>query len=299
MKIEIIAYAGWKNCLHATNGMIELVITLDVGPRIIRFGFAGGENFFHEYPAQVGKTGGEEWRNYGGHRLWHAPEVMPRTYAPDNHPVEYHIHGDIIHLIQPVEPSTGIQKEMEIRLAPDTAEVEVLHRLTNTLAWDVELAVWALSVTAPGTTSILPLPPRGEHSLNLTPTGAIVLWACADMSDPRWTWGRKYILLRHQPNMPPQKIGLLAPDGWIAAARNGMLFVKRVEYAAEYTYPDLGCNLETYTDSDMLEIETLGPVALLAPGSSVEHIELWSLHRDVPTPQNDADVDRDVLPKIG
>ena len=31
---------------------------------------------------EKGKTGGSEWHIYGGHRLWHAPEVMPRTYYP-------------------------------------------------------------------------------------------------------------------------------------------------------------------------------------------------------------------------
>jgi hypothetical protein len=48
----------------------------------------------------------------------------------------------------------------------------------------------------------------------------------------------------------------------------------------------------------MLELETLGPMSDLQPGESVEHIEHWRLFRDVPTPQNDGDVDRDVLPAI-
>ena len=29
---------------------------------------------FKEYDEQMGKTGGDEWRIYGGHRLWIAPE---------------------------------------------------------------------------------------------------------------------------------------------------------------------------------------------------------------------------------
>jgi hypothetical protein len=36
----------------------------------------------------------------------------------------------------------------------------------------------------------------------------------------------------------------------------------------------------------------------LQPGAAVEHVEDWFLFRGVPIPQNDADVDRDVLPKV-
>jgi hypothetical protein len=67
--MQIINYAGWERCVRLSNGIVELVATMDVGPRIIRFGFIGGDNEFKEYPEMLGKTGGDEWRIYGGHRL--------------------------------------------------------------------------------------------------------------------------------------------------------------------------------------------------------------------------------------
>jgi hypothetical protein len=48
----------------------------------------------------------------------------------------------------------------------------------------------------------------------------------------------------------------------------------------------------------MLELETLSPFAHVEPGGAIEHVEEWSLWRDVPTPRTDDDVDRDILPKI-
>ena len=89
MKLQKTPYGGWKNCIRLTNAEIELIATTDVGPRVIRLGFIGGQNLFKEWKDQLGKTGSDKWVIYGGHRLWHAPEVMPRTYAPDNGPVEY------------------------------------------------------------------------------------------------------------------------------------------------------------------------------------------------------------------
>ncbi len=43
-KVEKVEFKGWKNNLKLSNGTVELIATLDVGPRVIRYGFAGGEN---------------------------------------------------------------------------------------------------------------------------------------------------------------------------------------------------------------------------------------------------------------
>lgn len=289
--MEKVAYRGWENCIRLSNGIIELLVTTDVGPRIIRFGFVGADNEFAEYEEWWGKTGGEEWRNYGGHRLWHAPEHQPRTYAPDNDPVAVEDHGAFVRFIQPVEASSGIQKEMDITLAPDTARVKIVHRLRNTTLWDLTLAPWALSVMAPGGTAIIPLPPRGSHEGNLLPAGTLALWPYTDLADPRWTWGTAYVLLRQDPQATtPQKIGTMAHKGWIAYARNGHLFVTIVASQPGLPYPDLGSAVESFTNARMLEIETLGPLAVLAAGAAVEHVVEWALFDGVATPSCDADV---------
>jgi len=292
--LKKIAYKGWKNCYRLSNSKIELVVTADVGPRVIRFGFVSGQNLLKEDPAQLGKCGGKAWRLYGGHRLWHAPEDATRTYFPDNFPVTVEKHGKTVRFSAPVETTCSIQKEIDIKLG---ARVELTHRLRNTGAWPIELAPWALTVMAPGGTCIVPLPKRGTHPKDLLPGNVLVPWLYTDMSDLRWTWGRRYVLLR-QGQGSPQKLGALVPDGWAAYALNGQLFVKQFPCVAGANYTDFGCNFETFTNSDMLEVETLGPLTKLKPGQTVEHVETWSLFDNVPAPQNDRDVARYVSPLI-
>ena len=169
MKMETIQYGGWKNCVRLSNGRIELVATTDVGPRVIRLGFVGGQNLFKECTDQLGQTGGDTWHAYGGHRLWHAPEAQPRTYQPDNAPVAHRWDGKTLQLTQAVETATGIQKEMEITLAGDANRVTVLHRLTNQGQWAVELAPWALTVMNGGGRAIFPQEPPRPHAEQLLP----------------------------------------------------------------------------------------------------------------------------------
>lgn len=297
--MQKIDYKGWPNCYRLANDDVDLILTADVGPRIIRFGFVDEDNEFKEYEELLGLVGGDEWRIYGGHRFWHAPEAQPRTYHPDNAPVQVEQHTDYVRVIPPLETTTGIQKEIDLRLSATGAHVKLVHRLRNRNLWAVELAPWALSVMAQGGKAIIPLPPRGPHEANLQPSSTLTLWAYTDMSDPRWTWGRKYVLLRQDPgNAAPQKLGLMVPDGWAAYARRGHLFVKRFSYTFDAPYPDWGCSVETFTNDEMLEVETLGPTVRLEPDAAVEHVEHWFLFRDVPTPQDDADVDQHILPLV-
>ncbi len=299
MKKEKINYGGWENSLRLSNGIAELIIITDVGPRIIHYGLENGQNEFKEFEEMRGKKGSRKWRIYGGHRLWHAPERKDRTYYPDNHPIEVKEREDSISLIQPVEPATGISKEINVLLEPVSAQVRVTHILRNNGVWPVKLSPWALSVMHPGGTAIVPHAPRGEHDKELTPTHSMSLWAYTDMSDPRWRWGNKYVMLRQNAGMPaPQKIGLRAVDGWMAYWNRNRLFVKRFPFFPDAEYPDYGCSAEIFTNADMLELESLGPMTTLEPGEYLEHQEYWNLFDEVAKPETEQDVDDILLPLI-
>lgn len=299
MEIQKIAYHGWENCYQLTNPSIELVAVADIGPRILRLAFRGKENQFCEYATDLGKTGGDDWRLYGGHRFWHAPEALPRTYFPDNHPVEVQVEKETLRLIQPVECTTGIQKELEITLDPGEAQVKVVHRLHNANLWAVELAPWALTLMALDGTAVLPLPPRRAHEVDLLPSNTLSMWSYTDLSDDRWHWGKNLILLRQNPQrQAPQKIGLGNPSGWIAYVRKGDMFVKYFDYQPDRLYPDGGCNTEVFTRFDIMELESLGPLVRLEPGGGVEHVERWRLFKNIPEPVDNDQVVARIIPVI-
>ncbi len=280
--MEKVEYRGWPNCVRLANAEIELIVTTEVGPRMIRCGFIGDENEFGEYPDQLGKVGGDQWRIYGGHRLWHAPEVIPRTYALDNGPVQATMDSEVLRLVQPIEPETGVQKEMDIRLDDNANHVTVVHRLRNGNAWTVELSPWAVSVMNTGGVCIVPLAPYVSHDDKVQPSQPLILWAYTDLTDPRLVCSKKYIRLRQDPRATaPIKLGLLNVQGWAAYARNGHLFVIQHPTDPTKQYPDFNASLETFTNADMLEIETLAPLTAVAPGGVVGHVEEWWLHRNV------------------
>lgn len=309
--MEKIAYGGWPNCVRLANDKVELIATTDVGPRIIRYGFIGQDNEFFEDPSQMGKTGGDDWMGFGGHRLWLAPEANPRSYYPDNNPIEHQMEGNTLRLIAPIESTTGMQKEIEITLAGPNNHVTVLHKITNNNLWPVEFAPWALSVMNSGGEAIFPQEPYAPHPAvpdypgqeidqkYYLPVRSLVLWSYTKLNDPRYVFTEKYLIVKQDKNAAkPQKIGLSNELGWAAYARNSHLFVKKVEFEPEVLYPDNGCVFETFTNADMLELETLAPITWLEPGETATHQEDWYLFDNVNFENTDASIDANVIPKV-
>lgn len=297
--VEKIPYAGWPNCYRLSNGEVELIVTSDVGPRIIRYGFEGGQNFFVELEEDLGKTGGDNWRLYGGSRLWVGPEDPVYSYGADNDPVQVEISGNRLTAQAPVE-HTGVQKAIAVQLSDEGSAVRVVYTLANRTIWPLRIATWVLTMMAPGGAGITTLPPRGTHPEVLAPTNPLVVFAFTNMADPRWTWLEKYIVLRQDSqNADPEKIGLFNPETRGAYLLNGELFVKKFAASPDEEYPDMGASYETFTNERFLEIETLGPLRTLQPGESLDHVEEWSLHRPVAVDSwDDAELDRALAPYL-
>jgi hypothetical protein len=285
--------------LKLSNGTVELVLTTGIGPRIIRYGFIGGENILAELagtPATTTALG--DWRPWGGHRLWAAPESMPGSYGPDNGPVQVQSSGRSVTLTQPRD-AAGLQKQITVTLAESGTGVTIDHRLTNQTPWPLNLSAWALTIMNGGGMAIIPNEPYMTHEEALLPTRALATWAYTDLSDPRWTFGRKYIRLRTDASMtPPQKIGVANRRGWAGYLRDGILFVKRVDWDDAATYPDFGVNTEAYTAANFIELETLGPLRPVSPGAAATHEERWALFKGVDVGTSDASLDAALQPLV-
>lgn len=300
VKVEKTDYKGWPNCYRVSNGEIDLVVTGDVGPRVIRFGFVGGQNLFKEFPEQLGRSGEEKFQLRGGDRVWKAPEDPVATWAPDNVPVTVRLTPTGLVATEPVEPLTNLQKEIEISMASSGTAVIVYHRITNRSLFTLEFAPWVLTMMAQGGIAVTGFPPRGKHPANLEATNPLVMWAYTNLADSRWRFTRKYLMLRQDPkNGEAQKLGMFNPDTWAAYVLSNEVFVKRTTSDRAKIYPDFGCSFETFTNNDFLEIETLGPMTKMAPGQTVEHVEHWGLYRNVVLKEwNDEELDRVLLPLV-
>ena len=302
-----ITYRNFGRCVKLDNGTASVIITVDVGPRIISYCLNGRENMLLEDVDREFRDDSQElrdyfgegktWYIYGGHRLWSSPESYPHSYVPDNEPVMWS-RADTgenvgICLTSPVT-RTGQQHTTYVWLDRDnagTSKVQICHNITNVSGAIVTLAPWAMTVCAAGAVEIFPQSARDNGLLS---NRRNVFWSYSDISDERFFLGNKYGTLRQVKGAPGKfKIGMNNEDGWAAVVNRGQIFLKNFHMEIDGNYPDYGCNFETFTNGIFLECESLGELKTLKNGQKVSLMEDWELIEcsDTFDPRNEASID--------
>lgn len=284
--VERVDHERWGESVRVANGTIELLAPTTIGPRIVRFGFAGGRNEFRIFPELR-----DEWPRLGGHRLWHAPEDRDRTYDPDTDPVDAEVLVDGVRLVGPEDTDAAVQKAITVRMGTG-ASVEVEHELTNRSLWPLAFAPWGISVLNPGGTAIVPFAPQADEE-SLLPDRSIQLWPYTTPGDDRIDFGEEYVFVGQDEAGDEMKLATSGADGWVAYHNDGHVFRKDYPYDPEGTYPDAGSAAEAYTDHLVMELESLAPIRTVDPGETVTHTETWTLAADVEEPTDAAGIEPD------
>jgi len=288
-----ISYGTFGNCVKLTNGLTELVASLDYGPRILHFSLCGKENMLYN-DADKKTLGdifdvyqGDQLKLYGGHRIWISPEVMPRCYHPDNLPVICTETENGVILKGAVEKYNQIQKIMTITMHPEKAAVTIENEILNTGLWDIEFAPWCITMMDKGGVGVIPVPGTETGTL---PNRFLALWDYSDMTDARVKWGKEFITLSQDPKAARAfKLGINNEHGWAAYFNKGQVFIKYFEYDETGLYPDGDSSFESYTNEHFLEMETLGVIQCVMPGDSASVTEDWEIFEAPPLASNDED----------
>lgn len=279
-------YKNFGECLTVTNGLFEMYITIDFGPRIIKYNPIGKENImFEDIDRIMNKPVGslapvygddDYWNIYGGHRFWISPESWPVTYYPDNDKVKVEICGNTVTLTTPVQRVTGFKETMELTFSEVSTAVSVNHILENNSEEEKTCAIWAITVLSQNGKCIVP---QSSRKTGLLSNRTLMLWPYTDVNDERLTIDNKYITLCQKPDAKSNiKFGINNEDGYIWYINHGYTFRKYfITNHIKNRYPDNGCSCEVYTNRLFLEAESLSPLTALKPGEKTAHTEVWEL----------------------
>ncbi len=280
------SFKDYGKVVSISNGVIEAYVTIDLGPRIVRFGFVGEQNFMrderYKFDPRTDKEftnlfgEGKAWEIFGGHRIWVSPEAYPHTYYPDCDPVKYEITENGAIFTPKAETEIGIAKQLEIRMDNDDSNMQVTMRVTNIDSTDKEFAIWGLTVSERNGTLIVPM---NTNDTGLLHNRVIAVWPYTDMSDKRIHWGKKYVTVTQDPTVEEAlKLGFDLHCGTVYYCLNDDIFCKRYETKhPTAAYPDGGSSFETYACKEFIEVESLGELKTVHPGETDALTENWSL----------------------
>lgn len=310
--IRPATYRGWSTtCL--SNDWLELHVVPEIGGRVIQCRFDEKEFFWvnpqlaGRQPPSSGLAPDGSWLNYGGDKLWPAPQgwdhdaqwpgppdavLDGQPYALEQLPAGP--DGTVaVRLTSRPDPRSGIQFSRVIRLHPAGTRVSVAATMTNVDTRPRRWGIWAHTQLDGGRADGAGHNPRMNAWCPLNPQshfprGYQVIFGEPDNPSFQPDPARRLMHANYQYRVG--KIGLDSPAGWVATVDGacGAVFVQRFTFAAEQEYPD-GASVEFWLngvgrihaygrDIEMsanplenpyvFESEVLSPFAGLAPGQS-------------------------------
>jgi hypothetical protein len=262
-QVERTHYRGW-NAFKLANGLVALYVTAEIGGRVIQFQL-GDHPFFFVNPDLAGKVfppeqnGGEQggWKNYGGSKLWPAPQGWESDDQwpgpPDAVLDGGRYHGQItkqepahvaVTVTSPPDQRTGIQFSRTVNLFAGATQVRHDCAMKNISRRPVRWALWEVNQldTAdpkdptrfnPDFWAFCPLNPHSVHPKGFYPMFGQVTHPSYRPDYQRGLLGVKY-------DYRVGKVGLDSAAGWLACV-NGLsdhCFVGRFTPFPGAPYPD-------------------------------------------------------------
>lgn len=275
MQIDQIHFGSWGEAWRCRHGKLELIVGGGISPRIVSFRRENSENILFEDPE--GRFGRGPWRLLGGHRLWIAPETEA-TYETETPPRDIQVEGDRF-IVSCAPGASLLRRRIEIGPSDRCAGFRIRHEILNESAFPSgPVAPWAITCVKPAGKITIPwgIGPKGWRMQTVRywrELGGIATNPASSQWRPE---GDRFLV---EPNGDWGKIGV-ASEGPVTHTTPAGAFIKHIDYITGATYPDGGCNIEVFTASEYMEVETLGPLTELMPGAVKMHDEHWELKPD-------------------
>ncbi len=319
-KLEQTQYRGWK-VYRLSNGLISLYVAPEIGGRAIQLTL-GHRHYFFVNQNLAGKVLPQSqnnlkagWANYGGDKVWPAPEGWMNNhqwpsipyYILDGSPFQSEIVKNTpeevaVRVTSPPDPRTGVQFVRTFQVFAGTTRVTVREVMRNISERRIRWGIWdvlqndASDATNPSQPNkqlfvYIPINPR-----SMFPRGFYNPYG--DVRNPSYHAIDHRRMLRVHYRYQVGKVAADSNAGWFAIenAQKDLALVESFRYFPGKKYPD-NASVESWNDGPgtisrgpffqtlpnnlektpyFLETEVLSPFATLYPGQQHEFTLHWS-----------------------
>ena len=284
--VTVETYGAWTNCLALRGGDCRAVVVPIAGGRVLHYAI-NGENILFEPPENRGHSLltrsnfsgggyqcdlGPEIRGIPRHEwLWQGPWMAraPRPFT--------------VHTFSEPAMELGLQLDKEIVVDPDTGDLGITQRMRNIINNDVSFCLWDRTLSKGGGFAMFPLNHRSRFKAGWSiRQGKRVPEYRYEGDNPhdarvRIMDGVLVAQAKALPEAREMKVGADSDAGWIAYARERLLFVKYFPVFPEGNYSDGGNTVEFYCNDRVAELEPLSPEIKLKSGENYSFPEKWTL----------------------
>lgn len=282
--IEKINYRGWTDCYKICNNTAEAIIAAESGGRLMYYSIKG-ENIIYENR----ELDGLKLKDYrdqdfdpdGGRFDWgpekETREIHDMTWMGD-YTAEI-VDDYTLKVISPDDNSLGIRTIRVFSLDSLSSHLTIRNTMVNISNRQTNWFYWSRTLVNKGGTIFLPL---NQDSRFRHGWGKYV-WGenpCIELKDPvdQQLSVIDHTIVYEAKSGQGIKIGTDSDKGWMAYKLDDHLFVKKYTHFPDKEYSETaGFTSIFYIGNEFVELEPIGPQAILNPGESHTFEEKWWL----------------------
>lgn len=266
MKIDELRFSA-GNAVRMTTDEIELLVSIEFGPRILHVSRPGMPNLL-QMPDSAGQP--------GGHSMYFLPERKNRNFQQDDVPVKWKREEDGVRFNAPVDQKSKLQPQLIVsREGQDS--VKIIHRLYNHTAWPIEYSIVARGFMAGRGIAVVPA--AAQNFGTSCAVASIALWPGATLGSEGAKIQDNFLFMQSglkDAEDEDNRIGLYNPEAWIAWKSEGQVLYRRFADAPGL-YPNFNSRCSVHAFHGNLILESFSPLAKVEPDSYLSHEEIWTV----------------------
>ncbi|MBI9019395.1 MAG: DUF4380 domain-containing protein [Phycisphaerae bacterium] len=244
--------------VHMDNELIDLQLVPEIGGRVLQYKlgdygfFLVNEDLYGKKPPVSGVGPDDAWLNYGGDKLWLAPQGWdndqqwpgPPDPVLDGQPYAMETIGPKeIRLTSRKDQRSGVQLSRVIKMYDGTSRVDIAATMKNIDTKSRRWGIWGHTQFNAGNRhgkghneNYWAYCPLNKNSI--FPKGYSVQYGLVNNMSFKPDYDNSMMKVHYQRRVG--KIGIDSPAGWVATvdATDGYVFVHRFEYEPGKPYPD-------------------------------------------------------------
>ena len=254
------------HCVIVSNERLQIVVTIDYGPRIVSVTKYGLPNLIYN-------ERDTEFNRCRGHKIRLTVERPSKNVYFDNSAVIYSPLEDGVKFVQTVLEPMQLDLSMDIMLGDDSENLMIVHSVINKSKEAVKLSIYT---ETPFLHDGFIFIPQSNVSETDRPDRIITLWNGTKWTDERLFIGDKYISVRGNEDFPKLKIGTNNTAGQCVYINGSNSFVKHYIHNRTALYPFSHCSTYITAHKNFLSMQTASPFYIIDPMEIARHIENWS-----------------------
>ena len=280
-EIKQINLKNYGKCVLINNGSVKIIVCIDVGPRIIFWGYYNGKNMLYA-PYEIledDKNTGQKipadifFKHYG-HEIMLEYESGKSAFL-SSHATIYSILPEGV-CFSWANAKLGVNVNLEIIIQNNTNSIMVVHSIENTKPESQNFSICSSTSVSPN--GILLAPQNTKNKRN-SPNRVLSLWKKTNINDPRLYIANEYIRFNNVENyeLPALKLGINNKNAWVTYSKDEFTFLKHYLHNSNAKYLNFDSSFIIDSKKDCLSLKVLSPVYNVKKNETAKMVEYWSV----------------------